>query len=57
MSLSVVGNCCANFETGQTFSHGQTGTTTPKIVEPTMLAVVASVCTWPKRHYAFSAQF
>ena len=49
--LYVVGSCCAKFETGQTFSHGQRDATTQNIVEPTMLGVVTSVCTWPKRHY------
>ena len=37
--------CCAKFETGQTFSYEQTDATTPHIVGPTMLLVVASVCT------------
>ena len=39
------------FENGQTFSCVQTDATTPNIVGPTMLEVVASVCTqlkfWP----------
>ena len=30
--LCVVGSCCAKFETGQTFSHGQMDVTTPNIV-------------------------
>ena len=30
--LCVVGSCCAKFETGQTFSHGQMGVTIPNIV-------------------------
>ena len=40
----VVRSCCAKFETGQTFSYAQTDATTPNIVGPTMLGVVASVC-------------
>ena len=36
--------CCAMFETGQTFSQLETDATTPNIVGPTMLGVVASVC-------------
>ena len=36
---------CAKFETSQTFSHVQMHETTPNIVGPTMLGVVASVCT------------
>ena len=42
MLLRVFGSCCA---TGQTFSYGQTVATTPNMVGPTMLGVVASVCT------------
>ena len=37
--------CCAKSETGQTFSYVQTDATTPHIVGPIMLLVVASVCT------------
>ena len=33
MLLSVVGNYCAKFETGQTFSYVQPDTTTPNNVE------------------------
>ena len=36
---------CAKFETGQTFSHVQTDSTTANIVGPTMLGDFASVCT------------
>ena len=42
MLLRVFGSCCA---TGQTFSYVQTVATTPNMVGPTMLGVVASVCT------------
>ena len=39
------------FFTGQTLSHGQTDVTTPNVVDPIILGVVASVCTqlrvWP----------
>ena len=45
MLLRVAGRCCAKLETGQTFSHLQTDTTTPNTVGPTMLGVVASVST------------
>ena len=45
MLLCVVWSCCANFETGQNFSHVQTDATAHNIVAPTMLGVVASVCT------------
>ena len=41
--LHVVGSCCAKFETDQTLSYVQTDETTPIIVGPTMLGVVASV--------------
>ena len=37
---------CAKFETSQTFSYVQTEATTPNIVGPTKLGVVASVCTY-----------
>ena len=46
MLLCVVWSCCAKFETGQNFSHVQTDATAHNIVAPTMLGVVASVCTW-----------
>ena len=45
MSLYAVGSRCAKFETGQTFNYVETNVTTPNIVGPTMLGVVASVCT------------
>ena len=45
MLLCVVWSCCAKFETGQNFSHVQTDATAHNIVAPTMLGVVASVCT------------
>ena len=37
--------CCAKFETGQTISYVKTDATTPNIVGPTMLGIVASVFT------------
>ena len=40
MFLRVVGSCCANFETGQTFSYVQTDASTPNNLDsfwPTML--------------------
>ena len=37
--------CYANFETGQTISYVKTDATTPSIVGPTMLGIVASVFT------------
>ena len=43
--LGVVGSCCTKFETSQSFSHVQMDAITPNIVGPTMLRVVASVCT------------
>ena len=39
-SVRVVGSCCANFETGQTFSYVQTDASTPNNRDsfwPTML--------------------
>ena len=46
--LHVVACCwefsCSKFETGQTFSYVQAEATTPNIVGPTKLGVVASVC-------------
>ena len=49
MFLPVVtcycGELLPKFETGQTFSYVQTDATTPNIVGPIMLAVVASLCT------------
>ena len=44
MLLDVVACCCANFETGQTFSYVQTGATTPNNVGscwPTVLHLFA----------------
>ena len=46
MLLDAVGSCCAKFETGETFNYVQTDATTPNTVGPTMLGVVASVCTY-----------
>ena len=43
MLLSVVGSCCAKFETGRTFIYVQTDATTPNIVGPTMLGVFIEV--------------
>ena len=46
MLLHVVRSCCTISETSQTFlSHVQTDATTPKIVGPTLLGVVVSICT------------
>ena len=42
---AVVGSCCAKFATVQTLSFVQKDTTTSNIAGPTMLGVVASVCT------------
>ena len=41
----VGGSCCANFETGQTFSYVQTDATTPNIVGPKMPTMFGVVCT------------
>ena len=56
MLLCVAGSCCAKFETGQMFSCVQTDATTPNIVGPTMLGVVASLSmglrVWPVLNFA-----
>ena len=41
-----VGSCCVRFETGQTFNYLQTDATSPNIIGPTMLGVVAFVLGW-----------
>ena len=43
MLSRVVGSCCVRFETGQTFNYLQTDATSPNIIGPTMLGVVAFV--------------
>jgi len=43
MLSSVVGSCCVRFETCQTFNYLQTDATSPNIIGPTMLGVVAFV--------------
>ena len=43
--LHVAGSFCVKFETGQTYSFVQTDAATRNIVGPTMLGVVASLCT------------
>ena len=48
MLLRVNGRWCTKFETGQTFSYVQTGTSTLNTVRPTKLGVVAPVCKWLK---------
>ena len=45
MFLRVVGNRCAKFETGQTFSYGQTDATTPNNAGVLLVNKKASVCT------------
>ena len=45
--LHIVGSCCAKFETSQTFSHVQTHAKNSQ--HPTLLGVVASVCTYLNR--------
>ena len=45
MLQRAVGSCCPKFETGQSLIYEQTDATTPNNVGPTMLGVVASVCT------------
>ena len=50
-SSHPVACCCTKFKTGQTFGHVQTYATTPDIVGPTMLGVVACVCSYCARVY------
>ena len=45
MLLRLVGSCCAKFETGQLLATCKRTQHAPNIVGPTMLGVVASVCT------------